>query len=342
MSKYNYQIVLLDESSKEQQVDLYSRAFHKKDSPEELLMFWENKHYNNPVGKSLIFGVYIDGVLAGMNAFLPCIYEYDNVKSMCLQSCESAVDSRYQGRGIWGSIIKYAEEYIFSQTGYEVIIGFPNYRNSYPGFMKLGWTTKDSMNNYIMANNPYEFIDIYSSNKLVKFFAPILQLQKIVCFINKLFCQQITFEDASIDDISLNVDKAKFSIHVNRDWISWKFNYKKEHCFFIKYKGTKVASCIYMLDNFRGGKVIRIDRIDLMENANISFNQVLSASILYLSGKYRDAAFFRMWVQKGNKMNAALRCLAFIRSSHPNPFIIKTRNDDYLTFDWKLSFFDLD
>ena len=64
-------LTLLDERSIEKQVLVYRAAFELSISLEENLIKWKKKHYENPLGNSLIVGAFINEELVGMNAYMP-------------------------------------------------------------------------------------------------------------------------------------------------------------------------------------------------------------------------------------------------------------------------------
>ena len=123
-------------------LDLFNRVFKRSEDE----AFWENKHYNNPVGNSVFVGMFDGEELIAINAFSPMEYIYKDEKYRVLQSCESAVDDRYRKQGIFSKLIIFAEKWA-SDNGYDFLIGMPNIY-SYPGFVKLGWKVVSSKEVY--------------------------------------------------------------------------------------------------------------------------------------------------------------------------------------------------
>lgn len=336
-------VSILDDSTIEQQIDLYKICFEISEDYQSLYSFWVKKHYQNPLGKSLIFGVVVDGKLAGMNAFLPVKYIYKSEEVLCLQSCESGVNPLFQGHGIWKKIMLYATDYIFSITHYKMIIGFPNYRNSYPGFVKMNWETKHEMNNYILINNTKSFIKTIGIPRFFSVLHSFLSIQKMVYKSKRLInSTHYKFKESGFDTLIWQDSLDTMNIIHSQDWLKWKFDYTGEQCVNIYNKETLVASCIYKESTFEHVSVIRLDRLCFKEENKRKQKVILSNILGYLSEKFPEAAFFRMWTMKGQSIESVIKPLLFLKSSHPNPFIIKKRVDDYQNVNWNLSFFDLD
>lgn len=99
---------------------------------------WICKHYENPVSKEeKLFGAFDGEKLIGINGFLEMNYVYGDTSFRVLQSCDTAVDPDYRGRGIFTKIVNSAEAE-FCKQGYDALVGFPNF-NSHHGFLKMGW-----------------------------------------------------------------------------------------------------------------------------------------------------------------------------------------------------------
>ena len=336
-------VSILDESTTDQQVELYKTCFEIVEDSHKIRSFWIKKHHQNPLGKSLIFGIVIDGKLAGMNAFLPVKYEYNSEEILCLQSCESGVNPLFQGRGIWKKIMLFATDYIFSNTDYKMIIGFPNYRNSYPGFVKMKWETKHQMNNFVLINNTKSFVHSIGVPRYVSFLHPIFSIQKIGYKTKGLFgSNRFVFKEGECDSLIWHENPNAINICHGKDWLKWKFDYTDEQSVNIYNKGALVASCVYKESEFDQHSVIRLDRI-CFNIANEKEQRIIVSKLLgYLSDKYPDAAFFRIWTMNGQGIEKIIKSLLFLKSSHPNPFIVKYGNNDSPDAEWNLSFFDLD
>lgn len=119
----------------EQQFTLFNKVFDQEANEQS----WKRKHYDNPLhnGKYYLMCAYDGDKLVGINGFGLINYNYNGMKFRAVESCDTAVDPDYRGRGVFIHMIEKAEA-IFKEMGFDFIVGFPN-DNSYYGFMKLGW-----------------------------------------------------------------------------------------------------------------------------------------------------------------------------------------------------------
>ena len=324
MERIQYKVELLDHSSITQQVQVFKQAFGLETDDNELLEFWEKKHYHNPLGNSLMFGVFIDGVLAGMNAYLPSTFNYKGRPIKCLQSCESGVNPAFQGKGIWGTVVRHAVDFIFNETDYEFIFGFPNYRNSYPGFVKMKWETVHNMKNFLLVNNASTFVKTITSNRVLSALSFPLLLQKkyVQLFSSKILC----IEDCMPDELLWDNDNDFITVKPTDEWIKWKQDYRKEHFLKVTYDGAIIASCIYILDKHNDFPIVRLDRVTVPNNSRINPKVVMASILTYLCKMYPDSAFIRTWVLEKSDNQALLNGLFLIKSNHANPFILKQRD----------------
>ena len=343
MNTEDLSVSILDESTINQQVDLYRICFDIVEDFHKIHSFWVKKHYQNPLGKSLIFGIVIDGKLAGMNAFLPVNYEYKTKEILCLQSCESGVNPLFQGQGIWKKIMLYATDYIFLNTDYKMIIGFPNYKNSYPGFIKMKWETKHQMNNFVLINNTKSFFRSVGAPRVLSILHPLFSIQKIGYRIKDLLgSNELEFKEGELESLIWQDNPDSLNICHSKDWLKWKLDYTGEQSVNIYDKGALVASCVYKESMFKQISVIRLDRICFNEKRLRKQSIIVSKLLRYLSDKFPGAAFFRVWTMSGQGVEKIIKSLFFLKSSHPNPFIIKKRDNACPGVEWNLSFFDLD
>lgn len=337
------EIVLLDKSTIDAQVRVYHAAFNKQAPLEEIKTQWIKKHYENPIENSLIFGAFEGEELVGLNAYLPSCYMLNGEKVYLLQSCESGVLPSQQGKGVWGKVVRYAVEYIEKNTRYVGIIGFPNYRNSYPGFKKMGWKTLFEMNNLILVNNAKNFSkSLFASRKILQFFARIAVIQRIPLGIKALSHSDIKIKECSISDVFWEDVRDKITIDHSDKWCFWKADYKQMHSLSLNQGERLLASCIYGIDHFEGNEVIRLDYFAVTPESNISSRVLLSKVLKYLKVVYPAAAFVRTWTMNDTGFNKDLKKLLFLRSSHPNPFILTEPKCNLADKQWSLSFFDLD
>lgn len=333
----NIEIKPLSRSTIQEQLVVYRAAFSasKNDST------WIKKHYENPLGDSLVFGAYNDGQLVGMNAYMPVKYMFQGEAIPMLQSCESGVLPDYQGKGIWSKVVRYAIDYIFTNTKYKAVIGFPNYVNSYPGFKKMGWETLLGMDNYVMVNNAKAFAKaMFSDKKLLQIIGRGIALQKFLASLVSLF-KHYVIEECSVGDLLWDDDPNVLSVTHTDSLVEWKKSYKDIKTITIKNNDVTVATCIYGLSEYNGAIIIKIEKI-VPVNTNAKLKLVVAAILQYFEKQYRQVAFVRVWTMPNSYIKKALKTLLFFKSSHPNPFIIKQPGNEFVTQKWNLSFFDLD
>lgn len=339
--KLEVEIKRLERDSIQEQLVVYRLAFHASKNLEENSQVWIKKHYENPLGDSLVFGAYHEGKLVGMNSYMPVEYMYGGEVIPMLQSCESGVLPEYQGKGIWSKVVRYAIDYIFTNTKYKAVIGFPNYVNSYPGFKKMGWETLFGMDNYVMVNNAKAFAKaMFGDKKLLQLFGRGIVLQKTPSALVSLF-NHYDVEECNNGDLLWDDDPNVLSVTHSDSLIEWKRSYKDIKTVIIKHNNAAVATCIYGLSEYNGAIIIKIEKI-VPVNTNEKLKPIVVAILKYFEKQYQQAVFVRVWTMPDSGMKKALKKLLFFKSSHPNPFIIKQPDNAFGTQKWNLSFFDLD
>lgn len=335
-------IILLDEKTIEQQVIVYRSAFETTSSIEDNLRKWRKKHYENPLGNSLIFGAFINGDLVGMNAYMPVAYYINGERVKMLQSCESGVLPNFQGKGIWKKVVTYALKYIKEETDYKLVMGFPNYINSYPGFKKMGWKTLTNMKNYVLINNLSAFKSVFRKKSfLFRFALNGLAIQRMLTHIynnRKYHVEKIRLEDLIWNNKTFGVLSCDHSIEL----LKWKRDYKDLFSVCVKEGDEVLATCLYGLSTYNGSVIIKMENFEYCENYSDKSKSLLSSLIVYFSKKYPEASFVRVWAQDNSLQISLLKKLFFVESSHPNPFIISEPDTIYANIPWSLSFFDLD
>ena len=338
-----FEIKPLDRSTLKEQIVVYKQAFNSTKNEDEIFLIWNNKHYMNPLGDSLVFGAYHDGKLVGMNSYMPVEYQYQGKVIPMLQSCESGVIPEYQGKGIWSKVVRGAIDFIFNQTKYQAVIGFPNYRNSYPGFQKMNWETLFNMNNYVMINNPKLFSkSIFKGKKILQLFGGFIVLQRIgLCFPGCGY-GKYSIGGCGLDELLWNDDNNVLSVTHTNELLNWKKKYKGIKTIAIREGSGVQASCIYSISEYNGERIIKIEKCVVANNATMTLKKAIALFCKFFAKEYRDVVFIRVWSMPQSDMTSALKKLVFMKSSHPNPFIIKQEGNEYSNKKWNLSFFDLD
>lgn len=330
------EIKLLDISSIDEQLKIHQAAFAaegisiKKD-------YWRKKHYENPLGNSLIFGAFIGEDIIGMNAYMPMEYNYKGEGHFLLQSCESGVVPEYQGKGVWGKIVRYALNYIATNTKYEAVIGFPNYTQSYPGFVKMGWITINDMENYVMVNNSKSLSELIGSNNhLKRAISRLILFQRILLFGG----ENLTVQTCEVKDLIWDESKDTVIRSHQDELMQWKEKYMGVRMISVKKGGQIVASCVFHFDTYNNGLIIKLESFE--STINVFPKEALKAVLRYFRKTYPEIAFVRLWVTNDSPLKVILKKLLFIRSGHKNPFIISNQTTPLFGKPWKLSFYDLD
>lgn len=333
----------LDKNSLSDQLAVYRAAFNPSKGYDENREMWVKKHYENPSGDSLVFGAYCDGKLAGMNSYMPVEYSCQGETIPMLQSCESGVMPEFQGKGIWSKVVRYAIDYILHETKYQAVIGFPNYINSYPGFKKMGWETLLEMENYVMINSSTVFANsVFKNNKFFRLLGRLGFLQRIGIALSGCFCGKYKIEECGEGDLIWEEKEDVLSVTHTNELIDWKRSYKGIDTIAIKKGDIILATCIYSLSDYDGAQIVKLEKCSVAVGASISLKVATALFCKYLLKQHRDAAFVRVWAMPESEWAKALKGLLFIKSSHPNPFIIKQEGNTFSAMKWDLSFFDLD
>lgn len=123
------------------QVTLFNKVFELKWTVEE----WRYYNYQNPLSKGgTIIGAFDGDRLIGITCFMAMKFILDSNVYYALHPCNAAVDPDYRGNGIFTKIIKLAEDYY--KNDYDFMIAYCPNNQSYPAFMKMGWS-------HILDNN---------------------------------------------------------------------------------------------------------------------------------------------------------------------------------------------
>ena len=338
----NQEIIIkhLFRDSFEEQV-LLVQAFNPSLDIEQCSREWQNKHYKNPLGESIIFGAYFNGKLVGMNAYMPVEYNQGGKKYAVLQSCDSKVLEECRGHGIWSKIVRTAVEYIFSQTEYVAIIGFPNYRNSYPGFIKMKWQTVEHMNNYVLVNNPSFFSKMFFKKRWIGLlFGGLTSFQRLSVALIRTGCLQIT--NCQFDELVWDDTEDSMCVSHTNDILKWKQLYKSIKSISIRRDGRVIGSCIYSFDKFKGYLVCRIEKFVTVNCSIRETKMAFAAALRFIRYHESQVAMVRVWTMTGSELETLCKKTLFGKSRHPNPFIIKQPSCFFNDKKWKLSFFDLD
>lgn len=342
MENSEISLCVLDDSSLEQQVNVYRAAFAPCSSLKENLYTWRKKHYENPLGNSIIIGAYIEGQLVGINAYLPVEYSVNGEHVKLLQSCESGVLPTCQGKGIWKKVVNYALKYIKDETDFQLVIGFPNYLNSYPGFKKMGWKTVTNMKNYVMVNNLAALKSSFKGKGfLFRFLLNGIILQRSL--IAALSFSKVGIDEIPLEDLIWSEEKeGVLQCCHTLSLLKWKKDYKELHAIGIKRNDILAATCLYGLSTYNGKPIIKLESFGFNPLFVNKRKRLLSTFLSFFAKRHPEVSFIRTWSQEHTKQESLYKSLLFLGSSHPNPFITSDPQSKYSDMQWNLSFFDLD
>jgi hypothetical protein len=277
-----------------------------------------------------------DGELVGINCFLQMRYIYQNDEIKVLQSCESGVVKSHQRQGIWGKIMIFAEEYLMKNTDIDVIIGFPNYKNSYPGFIKMGWKSLFNEKNLILVNNGNKVMEMLSGKHWWTRIGYVFELQRLLIGIRN------TTEYSIVRANGIRPKKEKkdmISLQYDRQWMNWKKDYAGIDIYEIKRKEKTVAYAITEEDKMNDSKYIKILKFSVIGNQKIK--EAALAAFLKFTRK-QDYSLIRVWDDEEIYIK-----LGFVEMKrHVNPFIVNVLNEQKLYLEneklWNVGFLDLD
>lgn len=331
-------IKCIDKSTMEDQIHVFMDSFsHNTDEYKTISIKWEKKHFQNPVGDSFIFGAFDAGMLVGINCFLQMRYDYNGEKIKVLQSCESGVKKSYQRQGIWGKIMAFAREYLLENTDTDIIIGFPNFQNSYPGFVKLGWKTLLFEKNMVLINSGSKILEMYFGKRWWNVIGHLLEIQRIIIELKASPRYSVIKSQNCMH--KKNSDRM-VTLKCNSEWLEWKQCYAGIETYEIRKKEKKIAYVITQEEFMHGLKYLKI--LDYFAVDDKKEKDAALASFLKFVKK-KDYSLIRVW----NKDEMIYKKLGFIElKRHVNPFIINLLNEKKKFLEnknlWNPSFLDLD
>lgn len=350
--KEKIEIRVVGEESVDEQVKIYMESFNSQKSVQEVRQYWLDKHYKNPVKNSTVVAALIDDNIVGLNAFMPMVYSWQGRYIHVVQSCESGVHPDHRRKGIFYRIMKYAMNYFTSSQEYDMMIGFPNYENSYEGFLKLGWKKICNMNNSLLFNNGRNSLMALLKTDGFNCLGKLIELQKIPVKLRAGILKNYKVECvASAPDLdgAWELHTEGINLRVTGDFLGWKNRYNHHEQYIVRKDEKRIAYFICKDSELNG-----VGYCELIHNIILSDNKKdgINAFAAYLNelGKREKYNFMRAWEKEGEKDRLLYRSMAFIRTSrHQNPFIgyvLTEKNFKKETLLnhalWKISFLDLD
>lgn len=346
-----FDIKLVDSTTIDEQIAVFVDAFHIQTDFKIVKEQWIKKHFENPNGNSYIFAAYDGKEMVGMNAFMPLKYKHNDVVLNIVQSCESGVRIAYRRNGIWKKIMNAAMEYFKKENLFDVMIGFPNYFNSYPGFINLGWEYVCNMSNFLMIVHGGKTVSALLDSNRLSVLWKTLEIQKFVSRIRKKGFAGYLVKREEIDAIEFNnISKEDtFSLYLSSKWLCWKASYKQLELYSVSSGGKKYAYFIIGRKCLRTVEYYEIERCMYLYNNKEINIKIFCVFLEYLFSK-KDCNFIRVWNQMEGLDKYILRRSGFFQSRrHKNPFIIYVLKENYCKREsfvnsqfWDLTFLDLD
>lgn len=333
-------ISLLDKSSIEEQYSVFVQAFSESLESNHGIDKWYLKHYQNPLGDSLVFGAWMNNRLVAIKAYYPAEYIYLGNTFHLLVSCDSAVIKECQGYGVWKLLVQYAINHIRIHTTYKYIISFPNPNSTYKGFTKLGWSNVSNLKNFIFINNTLKFTSLFTQSTSIQKLSTILNIQKLGVKFWENRNKQLIVKTCSANELIWKYDDKTAHLNLNSNILKWKFSLQDLNAIAIYDKDNVIATCIYSVRPYGNCKIIKIYHVTL--NAEIEPKILYAKFIMYLCKKHNECAFIRVWEKQTFQKDDIYKSLLFLPTSHVNPFMIYSIDNNKFHAFWELSMLDLD
>ncbi len=322
----DFRISILDETSINDQVKMGYMDFGKQMLSEK----WKNKYYNNPAGKSYVFGAFVDDRLVGINSFMQIDFVYKGITIKTVESGDSIVDPEYRRKGIFSQIIKYAENYL-RNAGYDLIIGFPN-NQSYPGFIKLGFLDLCHVKNEIIVVDLKKMVYELYGKKIPRIFnlKPRMIFLGAVLNAKREKSMKLSVSDsAPYDSFESFANDEYICQNISKKIIGWKFLLDK--FFFYNVQNAEdefIASFVFGRFKLRG----KFDTLTLIHIFNNSANEkeFVRAYALVINDilKNNSCTLIRKWRTKSDlELQAGIKC-GFLKIKKYNPFIVNILTED--------------
>lgn len=282
--------------------------------------YWKWKHFSEngqPKGMILVAEAE-DGILAGMYAQQPVIYELREKQISVVNLMDLVIDPEHRGSGLMKKLYQFVVDF-YTEAKYSGYIGIPNC-NSYPVFLKYGAIDMGDTHSY---NTGKRLLPIYS---------------------NKHLCKkgdwEIQIGDEMPEDLFYPVNKEAFQLRKNDAFMKWKFVDNPDGPFrwlTIRNDGKLMG---YMVVKTIQGKFRRAVNIYDWALREELPDEVLGAAVKLLRthgnwvslwGRYSDAVLDR-WARAGLTQ----------KSEQGTHFVLHTFGDASMPDNWHLTRADLD
>lgn len=269
----------MDEKQFRDAYDIFCEVFNSSVSYET----FRHKHLDNPdlIREIATLVDYQDGVPAGTNSFMRCILLCGGKRVTAVLSNDTAVKARFRGRHIFTSLIEQEIEKCRETHAADVMFGFPN-KNSYPGFLKMGFHEVGALYSYAAVVRPVSFLKRTISGKMSYF--PGYEED---VFTADGYTWQVSLAcPFSEDDLSVINGRGRVQIQHSRAFFDWKLGGfpKGSKCYICVREGTKLCA-FFVLINENGGKCAVCDW--MLPDSRKTARRILHHALCYLK-KYGD------------------------------------------------------
>lgn len=113
--------------------------------------WWDWKHVDNPFGRSLVLGAFVDGRLVGLRAFMRWrLVDARGRRWSCARAVDTATHPSQQGKGIFSTLTLAGLDYL-RDDGTDIVFNTPNGKSG-PGYRKMGWVAVTPLSAGIVPN----------------------------------------------------------------------------------------------------------------------------------------------------------------------------------------------
>ncbi len=315
---------LADEITIDEQVQLFNETFNMNATPNS----WRRKHLNNPLGDGKhiqVFAAFCDGELAGINGFVPMEYTYKGETYRVIQSCDTAVDPKFRGKGVFTRIINAAEDYYRSQ-GYTALVGFPN-NNSYHGFIKMKWQDVHHTMKYFLPCDVKNVGKIMLNRNLPGFLDPLASIwfhihNGYISERNSMYKLKV-IDHIKVEEFNHFLNDDKIHINMSQEYLDWKLS--APHKWFRVFVKDRLV-CSVLSSEFSISETIRRANILGVSRCDGSKKEFRKAFAIVLDKMRREYNILSVWESRDEDINKVFLQTGFIMNfteKKGSPFIVK-------------------
>jgi len=311
---------------------LFKEVFQRE--LEEKIFEW--KYLKNPYGSAPLIYLAKDGEgnLLGARSLFPTELWVDGEAIPAVQAGDTMVRKESRGKGLFSRLTRYSIDDVRA-LGFQVVFNFPN-QNSYPGYMKLGWTDLDEVENYYRILDPSQMLKrklkspaLYKPlggilRSMMKFKQGITQSAKALNEI-RVIKSEVIKEDMA-DFLSKNLTKP---VHQTKSitYLQWRYenNPKGEYEILEFWKdeariGTVVTKILGRNEQ---------NTVEVLEwAANKEMEELLLEKLMNYYSK-ENMALLKLWqLGKQTGIKPLLEKLGFVRKSTDLHFVVKPLGAD--------------